>query len=124
MFGQDSNHRDPITVLEGFSKTLKGFHIDYALFTIFPGQRGPRITGPDTSTSGTPEQKITNFADTYTELWKKVHPETTIIHEHSVEDALKRTETLSRETEGGLDVLVTGSQLLTGGALKYLKHRI
>lgn len=112
IFGQDSNHRDPITVLQGFSKALEGFPVDYALFTIFPGQR---------SLESNPK---TNFAETYSELWTNYHPDTTIFHNDSVEDTLRRAETLSSETDGGLDVLVTGSQVLTGGALKYLNHRI
>lgn len=57
---------------------------------------------------------------TYTEIWKRVQPETNFWFEPTVIGALNTAKTLSKDY-ASMQTLITGSQHLVGSALSLLQ---
>lgn len=70
-----------------------------------------------------PETPFPDFQDIYSGIWKGLDPKATISSEPTIEAALNLAKSMGRD-HGGMDVLVTGSLHLVGGALNILQPDI
>lgn len=70
-----------------------------------------------------PETPFPDFRDIYSDIWKKLDPKATISSEPAIEEALNLAKSMAR-SHGGMEVLVTGSLHLVGGALNVMQPDI
>jgi folylpolyglutamate synthase len=70
-----------------------------------------------------PETPFPDFTDIYSGIWKKLDPKAKISNEPTIEAALNLARSEGRN-HGGMEVLVTGSLHLVGGALNVLQPDI
>jgi folylpolyglutamate synthase len=67
-----------------------------------------------------PEIPFPDLCSIYSSLWKGTDPQATVSTEPSIEGAIKLAKSISAE-RGGVQVLVTGSLHLVGGARSILR---
>ena len=67
-----------------------------------------------------PENPFPDLCSMYSALWKKLDPRATVSIEPTIEAAIRRTNQISVES-GEVQVFVTGSLHLVGGALNLLR---
>jgi folylpolyglutamate synthase len=70
-----------------------------------------------------PETPFPDFRGIYSDIWKKFDPKATISSEPTIEEALNLAKSVARN-HGGMDVFVTGSLHLVGGALNVMQPDI
>lgn len=56
----------------------------------------------------------------YADIWKRVHPDTNILFEPTIQGALETVRKLSKDS-GSIQTFITGSQHLVGGALSLIQ---
>ena len=67
-----------------------------------------------------PETPFPDLCGIYSSLWKAFDPQATVSTDPTIEGAIKQAKTIAAQ-EGGVQVLVTGSLHLVGGALNLLR---
>lgn len=67
-----------------------------------------------------PQTPFPDFCTIYSSLWKTMHPSATVSIESTIEGAIRLAEQISVQ-QGGMQVFVTGSLHLVGGALNILR---
>ncbi|RSL81370.1 hypothetical protein CEP51_005907 [Fusarium floridanum] len=115
IFGQVSNQRDGVGVLQHLAAVLCRVKIHHVIFTLYDPKRGFDIEStPDMITDPeTVSQRV------YGEAWERLHRNSHVLYEPSVKQALNTARNLSTAS-GGMQTLITGSQHLVGAALFYL----
>lgn len=68
-----------------------------------------------------PETPFPDLCTIYSSLWKKMHPDTEISTEPTIQGAIRLAEQISNQ-KGGIQAFFTGSLHLVGGALSLLRR--
>lgn len=68
-----------------------------------------------------PETPFPNLCAIYSSLWKECDPQAIVSSESTIEGAIELAEKIGTE-RGGVQVFVTGSLHLVGGALNILRQ--
>jgi folylpolyglutamate synthase len=111
VFSHVSELRDAMALLRNLAIALKDADIEipHVVFTTYDASQ---VHGSAASTKELHE---------YHHEWSKVFPNSTLWDEMTVPGAIGLVKRLSRESSGGTQVLVTGSQHLVGPALRVLQ---
>ncbi|RFU26342.1 hypothetical protein B7463_g9997, partial [Scytalidium lignicola] len=114
IFSQITTERDDVAVFKRLVTALRGSGIQYVIFTTYnQGNGSDRTIGPPLKVSELPSQ------DAFSEMWKETYPDTQIIIQPTIKGAMDNAREIGKRF-GGMQVLVTGSQHLIGGALQLL----
>ncbi|RMJ11948.1 hypothetical protein CDV36_008391 [Fusarium kuroshium] len=115
IFGQVSNQRDGVAVLQRLAAVLCRVKIHHVIFALYDPKQGfdfestpDMIPGPETVS-----QRV------YGEAWKRLHRNSHVLYEPNVQQALDTARKLGAAA-GGMQALITGSQHLVGAALFHL----
>ncbi|RSL87899.1 hypothetical protein CEP52_015371 [Fusarium oligoseptatum] len=115
IFGQVSNQRDGVAVLQRLAAVLCRVKIHHVIFALYDPKQGfdfestpDMIPGPETVS-----QRV------YGEAWKRLHRNSHVLYEPNVQQALDTARKLGAAS-GDMQTLITGSQHLVGAALFYL----
>lgn len=113
IFSQISEHRDGTLVLERLASTLRSIDIHHVIFTQYSPQQDF-----DSAAAMITKLEEQESHEAFTEIWKRFHPESRILYEPNIRDALGSARRIGKEAGGGgMQTLITGSQHLVGGAL-------
>ncbi|KKZ63275.1 folylpolyglutamate synthase [[Emmonsia] crescens] len=125
IFSHFSEDRDGSDLVECLAHSLLKHNVspDYVIFTTYQESEGgsTRIGKSKLSHSiKLPETYFPKFCDLYSSLWKELNPRAVVSTEPTIEGAIQHARRISAQ-QGGMEVLVTGSLYLAGGALNFLR---
>ncbi|KAJ5899211.1 folylpolyglutamate synthase [Penicillium taxi] len=120
IFSHFSEERDGVILMECLAHALSEHNAkpDHVIFTTYQ-EREDGSTRID-KTLKVPETPFPDMCAIYSSLWKKIHPNTEVSIEPTIEGAISLAEGLSIK-HGGMQTFVTGSLHLVGGALNLLR---
>ncbi|KAI1321403.1 folylpolyglutamate synthase [Xylariaceae sp. FL0255] len=118
IFGQISEEREALGVLEELAQALKALPFDHILFTVFSnGKPLGGFKGSETA-SNINHQKHEAEVLEFATMWPQYQPKSKIHVEANLEDALYHARELGKASGGSMHALVTGSLHLVGGTLR------
>ncbi|KAH8787523.1 folylpolyglutamate synthase [Hyaloscypha sp. PMI_1271] len=106
VFSMITEQRDKAAVFERLAASLKGSSVQHAIFTTYERDHKNIL-------------QSSHDQDVYAEIWKGLHPTSTVFFEPTIRGALEKAKEIGKEY-GCVQTLVTGSQHLVGGALSLL----
>jgi folylpolyglutamate synthase len=110
-------------VFKRLAASLKGSSIQHAIFTTYERDNGSsRQLYYFLYTSLANSRLVLQCSHgqhVYAEIWKGLHPNSTVLFEPTIQGALEKVRGIGKE-HGTVQTLVTGSQHLVGGALSLL----
>ncbi|PLB54113.1 folylpolyglutamate synthase [Aspergillus steynii IBT 23096] len=120
IFSHFSEDRDGIQLLECIARTLfeNDAKPDHVIFTTYQ-EREDGSTRID-KTLKAPETPFPDLCAIYSSLWKAFDPQAMVSTDPTIEGAIKQARKIAAR-EGDMQVLVTGSLHLVGGALNLLR---
>jgi folylpolyglutamate synthase len=118
-----TEQRDKAAVFERLAASLKGSSVQHAIFTTYErDHKNSRQLYYFLYTSLANSRLVLQSShdqDVYAEIWKGLHPTSTVFFEPTIRGALEKAKEIGKEY-GCVQTLVTGSQHLVGGALSLL----
>ncbi|EQL36415.1 folylpolyglutamate synthase [Blastomyces dermatitidis ATCC 26199] len=120
IFSHFSEGRDGAALAEGLAHSLSKYNAapDCVIFTTYQESEGGSM-GKD-RTVKLAEPSFPEFCDLYSSIWKGLNPQGVVSCEPTIEGAIKFAKRMGA-LHGGMEVLVTGSLHLVGGALNILR---
>ncbi|KAL2390322.1 hypothetical protein RJ035_001359 [Blastomyces gilchristii] len=120
IFSHFSEGRDGAALAEGLAHSLSKYNAapDCVIFTTYQESEGGSM-GKD-RTVKLAEPSFPEFCDLYSSIWKGLNPQGVVSCEPTIEGAIKFAKRMGA-LQGGMEVLVTGSLHLVGGALNILR---
>ncbi|KAJ5938439.1 hypothetical protein N7466_001573 [Penicillium verhagenii] len=120
IFSHFSEERDGAALLECLAHALSKHNAkpDHVIFTTY-NEREDGSTRID-KTLKVPQTPFPDFCTSYSSLWKTMHPHAAVSIESTIEGAIRLAERIGVQ-QGGMQVFVTGSLHLVGGALNILR---
>ncbi|PGG98681.1 folylpolyglutamate synthase [Blastomyces parvus] len=120
IFSHFSEARDGAALVECLSHSLSKYNAspDCVIFTTYQ-ERESGCTGID-RTDKLAGTSFPGFCDLYSSIWKGLNPQAAVSCEPTIEGAIKFAKQIGA-LQGGMEVLVTGSLHLVGGALNILR---
>ncbi|KAJ5535390.1 folylpolyglutamate synthase [Penicillium freii] len=120
IFSHFSEERDGVALMECLAHSLSKYNArpDHVIFTTYQ----ERIDGSSRidKTIKEPETPFPDLCATYASLWKDFDNQAVVASEPTIEAALNLAKRIGAQ-EGGVQVFVTGSLHLVGGALNLLR---
>ncbi|KAJ5938434.1 Mur ligase C-terminal [Penicillium verhagenii] len=112
--------RDGVALVECLARSLSKHNArpDYVIFTTYQ-EREDGSTRID-KTLKVPEIPFPDFCTIYSSLWVELEPKAAVSTEPNIEGAIRFAKQLGAQRDG-MEVLVTGSLHLVGGALTFLR---
>lgn len=118
-----TEQRDKAAVFERLAASLKGSSVHHAIFTTYERDNGSsRQLYYFLYTSLANSRLVLQSSydqHVYPEIWKRLHPGSTVFFEATIRGALEKVKEIGKE-HGSVQTLVTGSQHLVGGVLSLL----
>lgn len=133
IFSQITDQRDGAAVFERLATSLVGGGIQYVIFTTYDRGQGldSRIgiysyvaslafQCADCGLARQPKILEMHSQDVYSEILKRIQPDTKILFEPTIQGALEAAREIGKN-HGGVQTLITGSLSLVGGVLGFLQ---
>ncbi|EEP78059.1 hypothetical protein UREG_02908 [Uncinocarpus reesii 1704] len=119
IFSQLSPERDGVTLVRSLAHALLRNNVkpENVIFTTYQEKEDKSIV-PNVQAPATPFHDLCTL---YSSVWKELDPQATVTSEPTIERAVNLARQIGGGREDGMQVLVTGSLHMVGGALRFLR---